>query len=186
MTKLAHDFLQGRIYQMGNKKDRRSIFYRIEEFVGDGMASITSFNPDNPVKKFNRRVCRISSLQSYRLVLIPYDQEHHDFQSGEGKRLRLERQRAAKAAKTDKTDKTDKPGSQRANDVKATRAPRPVGVFLDVETFARVDVFRASQQEEADARGNGESVNSSESIRRLVRMGLAVWESKQRAAKAAE
>lgn len=179
MTKVVQKFLQGRIYRSDLQKEgrRRGAFYRIEEVVSADLLTVTSFNPSNEKKKFNRRACKLSSLANYRMELLSYEEEPEQLQSVEGKRLRLERQRAIKAVGA-KTSDGKRPERH-------DRRPRPVAVFLEAGTFEKVHAFQDIQQAEASARGNGEEVNVSEAIRRLVRMGLATWEARQ-TAKAAE
>lgn len=188
----------GRVYKTLNvrKAPRAGGYYKILANFDDQYYRAASFTPGS-TRRPAERVLRLSSLLSYGLELVDYDDEPDRFRSEEGARRAAEKKLTEKlaeqhkkasdrAAKAKEEKPLGKPAIEKAHDKKGNdNKPRTTGVAFDPETYRQIEAFAAEQQAEADTRGSGELVNFPEAIRRLSRMGLAVWTGRK-SAKAAE
>lgn len=175
----------GRIYRVTNtnKSVRTGGFFKPIQKLNDEYFNIISFNANNPRRRSTTRVAHIRSLLGYGPEIVAYDNEPEGFNSEEGARLLEAKQAKAKAAALAaellNKSKSKKNGSKAAGGPPQKKlfahdkARRPASVFFAADIFAEIEAFRATQQAESDARGDGAEVSTTEAIRRLVRIGLA-------------
>lgn len=179
------DLLPGRIYAAttSHHPNAGNTFYRLLERLGEGYCRVCAYGSRNTKRPTSTRVTSVSTLLSYGLTLVDYDDEPEAFRSEEGERRAKAKAEARARAEAKARQKTAAAAPKSAPKTAAKQAPKPgaskpVSAFFSAETYARIEAFRLSQQAESDARGDGAEVSPAEAVRRLVRLGLATLEAR--------